>query len=564
VPLGGFLAVGRELRGKAPGVPPVCREKHALVWVLFASIVLLALFLRLHTAFSRPAWDDEMWTLRNVFVGDMRSVIRISLEDYWPPLHYLILNLVARVADTGLVMLRLPSIAFGVATVAVMPLLGRGLFGRWGIGLIGALFLSLMTSHILYSQEGRVYSLQILLAVLSAHFFYRSFWAGRVSLAFVVSTSLLTYSHSFSTFFFLASEWTYVLLATLLWRRRDLLKAAVFSQAIVMALLLPLVIGFLHVRFTRGLVVPTDWSHGASEIGLFQFMELYQSLSVRSWAAVGLQGGLFLLAILGLVGGGLCGSEEGEGGNEELPGDRFRKGVVFLLAWITAPILASALLSKMTSLNTFGLARYHLTVLPGMCLLAAAGFALIWSRVTTVVGVMAVLAVGAHELPDYFTGFTRPAMDEAAEYLRAERRPGEEILAGRSFRVLAFYLRGSYPRLGSDEWKAFEASFSDLTEQTTDDTGRFASRYSVEKIPPYLHWVRYRPPLNTPWQERSYTDFLTDARSQGLLEPPFWVAAGTEELPLMVSQLDQIGVRCSWSRERQFRDVEVRYCGSDP
>ena len=114
----------------------------------------------------------------------------------------------------------------------------------------------------------------------------------------------------------------------------------------------------MHVRLFRGLVVPTDWAHGLSgSFGPFAFLELYQSLSVRSWGGVALQGLLYILAVFGMTKTPRLHLPSVHRARGE--GPDFRKAVVFLILWITIPVLASFAVTLTTSLHTFGLSRYH-------------------------------------------------------------------------------------------------------------------------------------------------------------------------------------------------------------
>lgn len=541
------------------GSPPAFSEgSPKTFWGAFGIVAGLALLLRLHTLLLRPTWADEMWTLRNVYGGDFSSVLRIAAEDYWPPLHYFLLNAAARIGDTGLFTLRFPSVLFGVGTIILMPYLGRELFKSRNVGLVSGLFLTVMTAHVLYSQEARVYSMLVFLASLSALFFFRSLWLGRVSIPFIASTTLLCYSHSFSTLFFLSSIWTFLLLVALFHKPRKILWPALASQVIIFVLVLPLLGLFLKVRLQNDISVPTEWATGlVGTPTLFSVVEEYQGLSVRSWVNAAFQALLFLLALLALWGPrGQRDRNSGDSGN--LP-KWFHPGLVFVICWVVVPILVSLLTTAFTPLKTLGAIRYHLTVLPGMCLLAGGGFLLIRSRVVFGTGVAAILLIGALELPRYYEEYDHPALDEAATFVKARSQPGESIFLGNAFRAFAYYYRGEYPRIGTDEWREFEATYAGYSDRFTDESGRFASRYSVEKLPPHIHWVRYSPPPMTPPHLRDYGAFWDEAKNTGIISGSFWLVHAPGEKG-MVEQLESVGLSCAQAEIWHFQQVEVRYC----
>ena len=99
------------------------------------------------------------------------------------------------------------SVAFSVAAIPVIYLLGKDLLGQRP-GLIAAALLSVHAWHIRYAQEARSYSLFFLLALLSSLFYLRGLqsstrtnWA-----AYVLFSTLAIYSHFFAVLLVLA-QW---------------------------------------------------------------------------------------------------------------------------------------------------------------------------------------------------------------------------------------------------------------------------------------------------------------------------------------------------------------------
>jgi hypothetical protein len=79
------------------------------------------------------------------------------------------------------------------------------------------------------------------------------------------------------------------------------------------------------------------------------------------------------------------------------------QAVLFLLAWVTVPILFSLVVTVFTPLDTFTKIRYHMTVVPGLCLLAAAGAAQIRTPAGRAAVAAMVVLLPAAELPRYYT-----------------------------------------------------------------------------------------------------------------------------------------------------------------
>ena len=109
-------------------------------------------------------WLDEGLTI----ILSKWSVSQLLLlpTDATPPLYYL-LHKAFLSADASLGAMRSISITAGVASVALMYVLGRISFGLRG-GLFAAALLAVWGTHVDYSQEARAYSLFFLLTLLTS------------------------------------------------------------------------------------------------------------------------------------------------------------------------------------------------------------------------------------------------------------------------------------------------------------------------------------------------------------------------------------------------------------
>lgn len=131
---------------------------------LVGGVVLLALALRMHKLGDASAWWDEMYS--HYFASLPWSVLWLSPYDLTPPIFYSVLKLILPLGDSEII-LRLPSVVFGVATIPIIYLIGSAAWGRFA-GLVAALFLAISAIHIEYSQEARAYGMLVFfLAVAS-------------------------------------------------------------------------------------------------------------------------------------------------------------------------------------------------------------------------------------------------------------------------------------------------------------------------------------------------------------------------------------------------------------
>jgi len=141
-------------------------------------ILLLALALRLINISGHTLWYDEAFAvlfsekgLDAMLYGTLTPVAG-GAADIHPLLYYMTLDGWMALFGQSPAVVRLWSVLLGVATVGVMCLLGRDLFGR-NTGLAAAFITAVMPFHVQYSQEVRMYSLLALLLMLCTWCFVR-------------------------------------------------------------------------------------------------------------------------------------------------------------------------------------------------------------------------------------------------------------------------------------------------------------------------------------------------------------------------------------------------------
>jgi hypothetical protein len=546
---------GREDGPRAP-LPTLARGQ---TLGILSAVVGVAFVLRAYNLMERPAWEDEMWTLRNIYTADYLELLRVAAEDYWPPLHYLVLNTLARITDTGLFWLRSPSVVFGVITVGLVGWVGMRIFRSRIAGLAAAVVLAGATTHVLYSQEARVYSLLMMLTVLSSYFFLKSHRERRISVAYIGVTTLMVYSHSFVSWYFIAAQSFYVLLAWILWRDREAFVKGFLSQLLVLILWLPLVASFVWARSARGIVVPTQWATGAENLpGPLATMELYQGLAVRSWAGAAFMALILIVAALPVVTGAspdraVDDEVDGSRGSDGAPSDYVRTAL-FLCSWITVPVLFSLVVTWFTSLDTFGAVRYHLPVLPGIALLAGGGFLFLRSREAVLSAAVILVLLPMAELPRYYRDFNRPAVDEVAEIVRANEVGSETFYIGNSFRVFQYYYRGFFPRIGSETWDSLTAAHAHLTDLHTTFATKWGDTYAYERMDERITHFGYDG-------YEGYVQKIRDELARGGFREPYWMVLqpGFKE-DQFAAAWEDLGVPCTRRVDYQPRGMHVWHC----
>jgi uncharacterized membrane protein len=135
-------------------------------WALAALGVAVAVgaILRLRRLGVPSLWADELvswWAASGDTLGQVISRTNECMAT--PPLSFLVQHVSVGLAGPGEWSLRLPSALAGIATIVVVFLAGRRLFGP-AAASVSALLLAIHPVHLWFSTDGRPYSLAILLA----------------------------------------------------------------------------------------------------------------------------------------------------------------------------------------------------------------------------------------------------------------------------------------------------------------------------------------------------------------------------------------------------------------
>jgi mannosyltransferase len=178
------------MRRAVPSASPTADSKgRCMTWIrryAFGLIMLLALVLRVISLGTRTLWYDEAFAvlfsekgLSAMLYGTLTPVAG-GAADIHPLLYYTTLNGWMRLVGEGAFGVRFLSVIFGLATVGVVYLLARELFGK-NTGLLAALITAIAPFHIQYSQEARMYSLMTLLLITATWCFVRAWRSGKES-----------------------------------------------------------------------------------------------------------------------------------------------------------------------------------------------------------------------------------------------------------------------------------------------------------------------------------------------------------------------------------------------
>ena len=124
----------------------------------FWGILVIGLVMRLIKLSTESLWLDEVASLSTAQFSLPDLFAYVTNYDTHPPLYALLQHFWISLFGTSEWWVRLPSVLFGVGTIALMYSIGKKLFDTQ-TGLLAAALLSLSSYHIAYSQEARMYAM---------------------------------------------------------------------------------------------------------------------------------------------------------------------------------------------------------------------------------------------------------------------------------------------------------------------------------------------------------------------------------------------------------------------
>ncbi len=443
-------------------------------------LILLAAVFRFPELTRTGLWLDE-----GVSVSRAAAAPAVILSGYpgdpSPPLYYLLLKLWTGAAGTAEAALRFPSLLAGTASVILIYLLGRRIFGPAG-ALFSGVLAALSPLQIYFSTEARMYEAIFFFSLLSMWFFLDLLEGkGRGSaLGYLAATGALLYLHNFAFSVPLLQN----LYAGLFFLRpegrrkfRPLLWLAL--QGVLFGLFLPwLGVILSQVRALRG----SYWTPPFAPGDLLNTLNLYAGSGPLAAA-------LSSLAVLGLA----------------RPGGR--PGLLGL--WLAVPVLAPIAVSLW--LMPVYVVRITIPAQGAFLLLVGAGFGrLPRGRTPVMLGTAFLLSP---VLISYYRSEVRQPLRAVSLWLEGNPAPGTVLVSPPWYRlVLGEYygagkdrevIRFRRPAPGAWAWKLEEnlrdrpgwlADCQDsLTEAEIEEIIKTYPGFRAERIFPYFNFQAGRP-----------------------------------------------------------------------
>ena len=404
---------------------------------LWPAIPLLAAVLRVVNLGGRALWYDEAFSVlfARRSVGEMIAGTlgpQAAAAEEHPLLYYFTLHGWMRLFGETPAAVRLLSVLAGVATVAVLYLLGKHLFDR-RVAATAALFAAVAPFPLYYAQETRMYALLALCTTAALAFFARAWqdnkgfdWA-----AYALCGAAALYTHNLAALFLLAlGGW--ILWRWLRGRRVVHWRGVVGAHLGMLALFAP----WLWVLPRQLQAIATNyWTQRPGALALVQTLYVFHFAADNEGLPPWLLpfALLFSLLILVLV------VMECRHPRHAPAADPF-PDAISLLTWLAfGPILLAFLISQVRPIYVLR------ALLPSafVYLLLAARL-LPWGHAPRAIkgGVLggALLVVIASLLYHYqYATFPRPPFPQAVAYLRQEVAPGDLIIHSNKLTFLPTY-----------------------------------------------------------------------------------------------------------------------------
>ena len=169
--------------------------------VVLSALLTAALIVRVYRISEETLWFDEIVNWQYIHYPTLREfLVNMTFYDVtMVPAWYVLAYYQAWLADYSIPVMRLFMVLPGLGTGLFLYLLARRLYGV-PAGIAALILFSFSNIHIYYSQEVRVYSQYLFLAVVSVYSLWRAVEDERRPwwVVHVVANGLLTWTHMFA------------------------------------------------------------------------------------------------------------------------------------------------------------------------------------------------------------------------------------------------------------------------------------------------------------------------------------------------------------------------------
>ena len=313
-------------------------------------------------------------------------------------LYYTMLNPWLKLGH-GEAIIRALSAVFAVATIPVIYMLGRQLFGPRA-GAISSLLVASNAFFISYAQEARGYTLLVLLVTLSSLFFVKAVQAASWKnwLGHALCSALALYTHLFAALVYFVHAASLPLLG----RRNLPWRGFVYSSLVLGILLIPLIVwqplSSGQLQWIRPPTLSNIFSYLLELTGNRPSLLLYTIICTMT-----------LLAVLR--------TPQYQRGEDELWGH------LFVALWILVPLAVTVVFSWVV--RPVFVSRYLIISLPALALLAGAGISRLKRPWLQAAILLLMLCLSTRAI--FLWYFEHPKHDwrSVTQYVLSESKPGD-------------------------------------------------------------------------------------------------------------------------------------------
>ncbi|MBW2992203.1 glycosyltransferase family 39 protein [Candidatus Woesearchaeota archaeon] len=403
-------------------------KRKIIIGLIFLVILLTGFFLRLYNISDKSIWVDEESSIH--FASKTpKNIIKYADKETHPPLYYLILHYWLELFGDSEESVRFLSLLFGVAAIFLIYKVGELLFNK-EIGLLSSLILAISAFHIHHSQETRMYSLMVMLALLSIYFFIRVLKEKKIWILvfYLVSSTLLMYSHIYGLFV-IAAQNIYFILA-----RKDI-KITIKKWAILQAILLAVFIPWIYVLagqiigLKTGEFVSLEWLEKPTLLELFETFWVYTYYKLGTLI-------LFLILALGsfLTFNKIKGKHKF---NSDL------KSNYLLIVWLLTPVILPFLISWI--IMPIYSPKYTIAASLAFYLLVARGISKIRSRNLKIIVIAIVIVLSLMCVKYYYDEKSPEPWRDVAGYVDRNAEGGDLVI------MIPYYTKESLQRYSERE-----------------------------------------------------------------------------------------------------------------
>jgi len=428
--------------------------------ILLFIIVLSGAFLRIYDLDTESLWLDEGIS---ILWGNMSPshVVEQAALDVHPPLYFLILHYWITLFGDSAFSVRLLSAIIGIISLFMIFRIGSSLFGSEA-GLLSALIMAISEFHIWYSQDARPYSLLVLMSLLSVYTFIQLHRrrTRRDSIGYIISSSLLIYTHYFGFFIVIAQN---IFSCTLFFLKKERIALDITRWFRLQGLLLIPYLPWSGTVLKQLLKISREATDNVSWIAVPSFHTLRDSLKIFA-GSYELMYLYLTFAVLALAGyKKKHGSQEGCFSNAT--------SLYLLMLWFTIPIILPGIISFI--FKPIYETRYAIAASLAFYIITAQGIHRIRNRFFKSVIVVLIIVFSSANVWKYYERVDKQQWREVAGYIENNAQKGDFIIFMPGYTgplIFNYYstredvIRKRFPEIHGDDLKSISGYIPALAE----------------------------------------------------------------------------------------------------